>query len=109
MKIDTSVKLPSSNSVKETPPRAAKAESNVPGAAPQGKAVSPDNVQITTLSSQLQAMESSMGNEPVVNRVRVEEIKLAISEGRFKINPEVIADSLMATVNDLLQNQKGKY
>lgn len=47
-----------------------------------------------------------MGNVPVVNRARVEEIKLAISEGRFKINPEVIADSLLASVNDLMQNQK---
>ena len=47
-----------------------------------------------------------MDNVPVVDSARVEAIKLAISEGRFKINPEVIADSLLASVKDLMQNQK---
>ena len=107
MKIDASVKSPASSGVKATEPRAAKAGTSAPTAAPQGKPGSPDNVQITALSSQLQAMESSMGNVPVVDSARVEAIKLAISEGRFKINPEVIADSLLATVKDLMQNQKG--
>ena len=107
MKIDASVKSPTSNGVKETSPRAAKAGTSAPTAAPQGKSGAQDNVQITALSSQLQAMESSMDNVPVVDSARVEAIKLAISEGRFKINPEVIADSLLATVKDLIQNQKG--
>ena len=107
MKIDTSVKSPASSGVKETAPRAAKAETGAQTAAPQGKSSPQDSVQITSLSSQLQAMESSMDNVPVVDSARVDAIKLAISEGRFKINPEVIADSLLATVNDLMQNQKG--
>lgn len=107
MKIDTSVKSPTSSGVKDTASRAAKAGTNAPTAAPQGKSGAQDNVQITALSSQLQAMESSMDNVPVVDSARVEAIKLAISEGRFKINPEVIADSLLATVKDLMQSQKG--
>lgn len=106
MKIDASVKSPTSSGVKESSPRAAKAGTNAPTAAPQGKSGAQDKVQITALSSQLQAMESSMGNMPVVDSARVEAIKLAISEGRFKINPEVIADSLLASVKDLMQNQK---
>lgn len=111
MKIDASVKSPTSSGVKETAPRASKAGTGAPTAAPtaspQGKSSSQDNVKITALSSQLQAMESSMDNVPVVDSARVEAIKLAISEGRFKINPEVIADSLLATVKDLMQKQKG--
>jgi negative regulator of flagellin synthesis FlgM len=107
LKIDASVKSPASSGVKETAPRATKAGTGAPTAAPQGKSGSQDKVQITALSSQLQAMESSMDNVPVVDSARVEAIKLAISEGRFKINPEVIADSLLATVKDLMQNQKG--
>ena len=107
MKIDASVKSPASSGVKETAPRAAKAGTSAPTAAPQGKSGAQDKVQITALSSQLQAMESSMGKVPVVDSKRVEAIKLAISEGRFKINPEVIADSLLATVKELMQNQKG--
>lgn len=106
MKIDASVKSPTSSGVKESSPHAAKAGTNAPTAAPQGKSGAQDKVQITALSSQLQAMESSMGNMPVVDSARVEAIKLAISEGRFKINPEVIADSLLASVKDLMQKQK---
>lgn len=107
MKIDASVKSPTSSGAKETAPHAAKVGMNGPTAAPQGKSGAQDKVQITALSSQLQAMESSMDNVPVVDSARVEAIKLAISEGRFKINPEVIADSLLATVKDLMHNQKG--
>jgi negative regulator of flagellin synthesis FlgM len=107
LKIDASVKSPTNSGVKESTPRAAKAGTGAPTAAPQGKSGAQDNVKITTLSSQLQAMESSMGSVPVVDSARVNAIKLAISEGRFKINPEVIADSLLATVKDLMQNQKG--
>lgn len=106
MKIDASVKSPASSGVKETAPRASNAGTGAPTAAPQGKPGAQDNVRITALSSQLQAMENSMNNVPVVDSARVEAIKLAISEGRFKINPEVIADSLLATVKDLIQNQK---
>jgi negative regulator of flagellin synthesis FlgM len=109
MKIDASVKSPTSSGVKETAARATNAETGAAKTAPQGKSSSPDNVQITTLSSQLQAMESSMSKVPVVNTARVEALKLAISEGRFKINPEVIADSLLASVKDLVQNQKSGY
>ena len=107
MKIDGSVKSPTSSSVKESAPRASKSGAGAPTTAPQAKSGSQDKVQITALSSQLQAMESSMDNVPVVDSSRVEAIKLAISEGCFKINPEVIADSLLATVKDLMQHQKG--
>lgn len=107
MKIDASVKSPTSNGVKETTPRAAKTDTGEPTATAQGKSSARDNVQITALSSQLHAMKSSMDSVPVVDSARVEAIKLAISEGRFKINPEAIADSLLATVKDLVQNPKG--
>lgn len=61
-----------------------------------------DNVKITSLSSQLQALESSLENTPVVDTARVDAIKQAISEGRLKVNPEVVADRLIATVKDLV-------
>ena len=106
MKIDASVKSPSSTGVKETTPRTSKAGAGA-SAAPQKGSSAKDNVQINPVSSQLQAMESSMDNVPVMDSARVEAIKQAISEGRFKVNPEVIADRLLATVKDLVQNQKG--
>lgn len=104
MKIDTSVKSPTNTGVKETATRGSKPGAGAATvASPAKQPAAQDNVQITSLSSQLQAME----NTPVIDRARVESIKLAISEGRFKINPEAIADSLLASVKDLVKNQKG--
>lgn len=106
MKIDASVKSPTSTGVKETAPRTSKAGASA-AATPQKTSTTQDSVQITALSSQLHAMESSMESVPVVDTARVEAIKQAISEGRFKVNPEAIADRLLATVKDLVQNPKG--
>jgi negative regulator of flagellin synthesis FlgM len=47
-------------------------------------------------------MESSIVNTPVVDAGKVAEIKQAISEGRFKVNPGVVADRLIQTVRDLI-------
>jgi negative regulator of flagellin synthesis FlgM len=47
------------------------------------------------------------GEKPPVNMARIQEIKQAISEGRFKINPEAIADRLIESARDLV-NSGGK-
>ncbi len=79
--------------------------------APAPKVVStPDtpakNVQLSALSTQLKAAESSMASAPAVNMDRVNQIKQAISEGRFKINPEAISSKLIASVKDLIQSNQ---
>lgn len=58
-----------------------------------------DRVDISSLSSQLHEVG---GGEAPINAERVAEIKLAISEGRFQINPERIADGLLSSVRDML-------
>jgi negative regulator of flagellin synthesis FlgM len=60
-------------------------------------------VQLSALSSQLQAIESHMADTPVVDGARVSEIRQAIAEGRFKVNPDVVADHLLQTARDLLR------
>lgn len=62
-----------------------------------------ERVDISSLSSRLQ--EVGAGEAPV-NVQRVAEIKLAISEGRFQINPERIADGLLSSVRDMLGRQE---
>jgi negative regulator of flagellin synthesis FlgM len=62
-------------------------------------------VAISPLSARLQEIESRLGNEPVVNAQRVAEIKQAIAEGRFKIDPEKIADGLLASVRQMLTKE----
>ncbi|MCE5182518.1 MAG: flagellar biosynthesis anti-sigma factor FlgM [Betaproteobacteria bacterium] len=103
MKIDTSAKSPASSGVKESTARGSKqGASAIDTASAAKKPASQDSVQITSLSTQLQAME----NVPVIDHARVEAIKLAISEGKFSVNAGAIADSLLASVKDLVQNQK---
>lgn len=67
-----------------------------------GAAIS-ERVDISPLSSSLQ--EVGAGETPV-NAARVAEIKQAIAEGRFQINPERIADGLLASVRDMLGRTK---
>ena len=68
-------------------------------AQPRPGAASTERVDISSLSARMQ--EVGAGEAPV-NAARVAEIKQAISEGRFQINPERIADGLLASVRDML-------
>lgn len=63
---------------------------------------SADNVQLTSLSAQLQALEKNLGNVSAVDSSRVDEIKKAISEGRFQVNAEAVASSLIKTAKEYL-------
>lgn len=60
------------------------------------------SVELSGLSSQLQALDTHVSNGEVVNAARVAEIKQAISEGQFKVNPDVVADRLLQTVQELI-------
>jgi len=55
-----------------------------------------------SVSSRLQQIQGSLGSESPVDAQRVAEIKQAIAEGRFKINPERIADGLLNSVRQML-------
>lgn len=65
---------------------------------PSGAATS-ERVDISSLSARLQ--EVGAGETPV-DVQRVAEIKQAITEGRFQINPERIADGLLTSVREML-------
>ncbi|MBX9631641.1 MAG: flagellar biosynthesis anti-sigma factor FlgM [Burkholderiales bacterium] len=77
------------------------------GPTPAPSRTSSDRVAITSLSSQLQALESRLADVSVVDVARVSAIKQAISEGRFNVDSEVVADRLIATVREYLLSQKG--
>lgn len=88
MKIDSSYK-PSS----AAPPPKATAAQAAPNPAPA------EAVSLSSLAGSLQG-----GDKPPVNTARIQEIKQAISEGRFKINPEAIADRLIESARDLVNS-----
>lgn len=88
MKIDSAYK-PTTPSVtpRATPQQAAPA------------ATAQEAVSLSQLAGSLHAAGS-----PPVNGARVQEIKQAISEGRFKINPEAIADRLIESARELVNS-----
>jgi len=63
-------------------------------------------VQLSTLSARMRDIENRLGETQVVNTARVEEIKQAMAEGRFKVNPEAVADRLIDTVRELINTGK---
>ena len=77
--------------------------------APDKASVTPTpsaNVQISSLSTQLQALQSSQASSAVFETKKVEAIKQAISEGKFQVNSEKVADGLLETVKDLINSRK---
>jgi negative regulator of flagellin synthesis FlgM len=62
-------------------------------------------VQVSS-SATLQGLEGALANAPVVNADRVAEIKQAIVEGRFQINPDRIASGLIESVRQILSSQR---
>ena len=49
-----------------------------------------------------------MAQTPVVDQNRVDEIKQAMSEGRFKVDAEKVADGLIESVREMLAAQPQK-
>lgn len=91
MKIDSTYK-PATSAI------APKAQAAQPPATP----ASQDAVSLSQLASTLKG-----GEQAPVNSARVQEIKQAISEGRFKINPEAISERLLESALELV-NRNGK-
>jgi negative regulator of flagellin synthesis FlgM len=94
MKIDNSLKPPGSVTSEGATAKSAKKDSP--------KAEPGVSVELSALSSQLQAL----GSEDVVDVARVSQIKQAITDGRFKVNPDVVADRLLETVRELIVASK---
>jgi negative regulator of flagellin synthesis FlgM len=69
-------------------------------------AAADDKVEITSISAQLAQLEQLLGTIGIVDAARVDAIKQAIAEGRFRVDSEVVADRLLATVREFLANQK---
>jgi negative regulator of flagellin synthesis FlgM len=89
-------------------PSSAPAATRTDKAADSAKTNAPPSikVQISPLSTQLQALQSTQAGSAVFETKKVEEIKLAISEGRFQVDAEKVADGLLETVKDLLNSRR---
>lgn len=100
MKINTSIPSVTANEAAgRTKPAA---EGNRKASASAG-----DKVDLSSLSARLQDAGAAAADVPEIDAARVAEIKQAISEGRFQINPERIADGLLESVRQMLARQQG--
>jgi len=90
MKIENSAKLTNTSIVKENRGMAAKPATR-----------NSDDVRLSSVAAQLAASES----ETPFDAGRVAEIKQAIAEGKFSINPGAIADRLIASAKELVGSQ----
>jgi negative regulator of flagellin synthesis FlgM len=67
-----------------------------------------EKVELSSLSASLGKAEAAIAAAPVVDRARVDEIRQAMSEGRFKVDAERIADGLIDSVRQMLGTQADK-
>ena len=58
------------------------------------------------LSSQLQSVTGQLAGSNVFDAQKVEEIKAAIAGGKFQVDAGKVADGLLKTVKELLQQPK---
>lgn len=100
MKITSSVSSVSGRPSSDSKVRATKEQTSAPSSSSGAK------VELSSLSSRLQQMESVMANSPVVDSAKVAEVKQAISDGRFQVHAEKVADSLIQSVQQMLQAQR---
>ena len=66
-----------------------------------------DNVQLSSMSTQLQALETSINEASGFDTGKVDGIKQAIDEGNYTVNAETIAHKLISSTQELLAQQKG--
>ncbi len=55
-----------------------------------------DSVTLTDVASKLKELETALTDIPVVDAQRVSELRAAVADGRFAVNPERVAEKLIA-------------
>ena len=53
-----------------------------------------DSVSLSSATKDLQRIEQAMGNEPLERAERVATLKNAVEEGRYKIDPNAVAERM---------------
>ncbi len=105
MKIDDSLKKTGGMSVATTGTAQTRQSK---GAAKAGEAPPPSaSSDSVSLSPQVRSLAKLASSGGVFDAAKVEEIKAAIAEGRFQVDPEKVATGLLDTVTDLINSRKG--
>ena len=102
------MKISGGGSIKPASPTSTQEIASGKAPTPQGAVTSArgDKVELSEGSSLLQRVEEALNNVSVVDASRVEEVKQAISEGRFRVDSSVVADQLLVAVREHLLTHK---
>lgn len=73
-----------------------------------GKPASSDTVMLTDAASRLRNLEKAIGEMPVVDTQRVEDIRRALSEGRYNVDGETVAASMLDFESRLEQSTESR-
>ena len=57
---------------------------------------SSDKVSLTDTAERLQALEQQLAQQPEIDKSKVGEVQSAMSSGGYKVNPERVADKMLA-------------
>ncbi len=60
-----------------------------------GSSAGQDTISLTDTAARMRSLENTVASMPVVDSQRVAEIKQAIVEGTYEINPERIAEKML--------------
>ncbi len=66
-----------------------------------GRPSTVDTVSLTDTSARLRQMENTLAKLPVVDSQRVEQVRRAIADGTFEVNPAKIAEKMVGMEKEL--------
>lgn len=95
LKINHTIRGPADTAIGHTPKKADKSAPTRSDALGES-----EHVHISALSTGTQVPAET------IDAAKVAEVKQAISEGRFKVNADVVADRLLEAVKELIQNKR---
>ncbi len=101
MKINDAIKQPIDLAVDKS-----NVSSNKKAAQSGATPAASENVTLSTMASQMKALEAKVANTEVFDAQKVDAIKSAIASGQFSVDSEKIADGLVASVKDFLSTQR---
>lgn len=67
-----------------------------------------DKLQLTASAAQLHELEQQLGKLEIENAVKVKAVKLAINNGSFKVDSEIVADRLIDNTKELVRKRTRK-
>lgn len=86
---------------------AARGGADVARTSPSGTPTTSDAaVHLSELSARLAELEAKLSGTEAFDQKRIDEIKQAIAQGQFSVNPDAIADKLIENIREMLAGKK---